>query len=379
MSRTSPIMQTAAWAALLALSACGSSEPAAPAAVATAPGEQVVNVYNWSDFIDPGIVQDFEKEYGIKVNYDVYDSNELLETKLLTGHTSYDVVVPGGAYFERGLQAGVYRALDVAELPNLPNLDPDAARAAAAYDPDHRFAIPYMWLVTTGFGYDVDKIAARLPDAPVHSWRLFFDPAVLSKLQSCGISILDSPADVLGSALLFLGKDPRSESLSDLAAAEKIMLAMRPYVRFINSSRYIDDLANGEICLALGWSGDIGAARFRAHQAGRSANIAYSVPDEGALSMVDLLAIPADAPHVRNAHLFVNYLLRPEVAARNSQTVRYANSVGAATALLSADVREDAAIYPPQQVRTRLFPDQPKSQAFTRAMMRVWTRFKAGG
>ena len=374
----------AAWAGALAtlllLSACSHGQEASPAGAASpAGGEPVLNVYNWSDFIDPAIVRGFEKEYGIKVNYDVYDSNELLETKLLTGHTSYDVVVPGGSYFERGLQAGVFRPLDPSLLSNLKNLDPEAARAAGAYDPEHRYAVPYMWLVTTGFGYDVDKIAARAPDAPVHRWRLFFDPAVLARFQNCGVSVLDSPADVIGSALLYLGKDPRGESLPDLEAAEKVLLAMRPYVRFINSSRYIDDLANGDICLALGWSGDIGAARYRAHQAGRTAHIAYSVPEEGALAMVDLLAIPADAPHVRNAHLFIDYLLRPDVAARNSQTVRYANSVAASIPLLSEELRNDAAVYPPPESRKLLHPDRPLSQEFTRAMMRVWTRFKTGG
>ncbi len=367
-------------AALLAagLLAAGCSGRSSSGSAGSAPGSaKVVNVYNWSDYIDPSVITAFEKEYGIHVNYDVFDSNEVLETRLLAGHTNYDVVVPSGPFLERQIEAGVYRKLDKSLLPNLKNVDPEIARATALYDPGNQYAVDYMW-ITSGPGYNTAMIKARMPNAPVDSWRMLYDPSVVSKFADCGVSILDAPSEVVGTVLLYLGKDPNSESQADLQAAEKVLTAIRPYIRYVHSSRYINDLANGEICLALGWSGDVKMARDRARQAGKGIDIAYSIPKEGAVRNFDMLAIPADAPHPFNAHLFINYLLRPDVAAKNSNLVEYANGDSASLPLLRESVRDDPGIYPPPSVLVKLVPERAKSPAFTRQLTRMWTRFKTG-
>ena len=328
------------------LAACaGCSDPTAHGPSA-AVSERVLNVYNWSDYIQPAVIADFSREYGIHVNYDVFDSNEILETKLLTGHTNYDIVVPSGAFFERQLQADIYRKLDKSLLPNLKNVDPEVARAAARYDPGNQYSVDYMW-ITSGVGYNTADIHARLADAPVDSWRMLFDPAIVSRFQDCGVQILDAPSEVVATVLIVLGRNPNSNSPEDLKAAEQVLKAMRPYVRYVDSSRYIDNLANGDICLAMGWSGDVKQAHDRARDAGKGIDVAYSIPKEGAISNYDVLAIPADAPHVRNAHLFINYLLRPEIAARNSNLIKYANAVSASIQPLDAAVRSDPGVYPP--------------------------------
>jgi putrescine transport system substrate-binding protein len=382
-----------AWLALPIIGCSGSSKspPAAnsgamspsiavanSASSASTDPEKVLNVYNWTDFIEPSVISEFEKEYGIKVNYDVYDSNEQLETKLLVGRSNYDVVSPGGSFLERQIKAGLYQKLDKAQLPNLKNLDPEAVRGMAVYDPGNQFAVAYMWLTTTGIGYDVAKIKARLPGAPVDSWRMFYDPAVLSKFQDCGVSVLDAPVDVLSTVLSFLGKDPNSDSPEDLKAAEQVLLSIRPYVRLVDTTRYYYALANGEVCLVLGWAGDVTVARDRAKEAGNGVEIAYSIPKEGTISIFDTFAIPADAPHPRNAHLFLDYLLRPDVAAKNSNKVKYATPVTAAVALLSPELANDPGVYPPPEVRAKLIPVRAKSEAFTRLLNRTWTRFKTG-
>ena len=366
---------SAALATLLAASA-GCSDPAAHGASATA-SEKVLNVYNWSDYIQPAVVADFSREYGIHVNYDVFDSNEILETKLLTGHTNYDIVVPSGAFFERQLQADIYRKLDKSLLPNLKNVDPEVARAAARYDPGNQYSVDYMW-ITSGVGYNTADIHARLADAPVDSWRMLFDPAIVSRFQDCGVSILDAPSEVVATVLIVLGRNPNSNSPEDLKAAEQVLKAMRPYVRYVDSSRYIDNLANGDICLAMGWSGDVKQAHDRARDAGKGIDVAYSIPKEGAISNYDVLAIPADAPHVRNAHLFINYLLRPEIAARNSNLIKYANAVSASIQPLDAAVRSDPGVYPPPAVRARLTPERARPPQYQRLLTRMWTRFKTG-
>src|ERR1700730_10912398 len=220
------------------------------------PGGKNPNVYNWSDYIEPSVLEQFTKQTGIKVNYDVFDANEVLETKLLTGHTNYDVVVPSAPFLKRQISAGVFQKLDKSQLPNLKNLDPDMLKRIAVYDPGNEHSVAYMW-VTSGPGYNVAKIKERMPDAPVDSLRMFYDPAVISKFKDCGVSVLDAPSEVVGTVLIYLGKDPRSESADDLKAAEAVLLSIRPYLRYVHASRYIDDLANGETCLALGWSGDV--------------------------------------------------------------------------------------------------------------------------
>jgi putrescine transport system substrate-binding protein len=340
-------------------------------------GDNVVNVYNWSDYIDPQVLQDFEKQYGIKVNYDVYDKNEVLETKLLTGNTGFDVVVPSAPFLELEIRAGALEKLDKSQLPNLKYLDPAVQRSVEQYDPGNQYAADYMW-ITSGLGYNLQAVKSRLPAAPVDSWRLLYDPAVVSKLKDCGVTILDEPTEVIGTALLYLGKDPNSESPADLAAAMKVLMAIRPYVRYVNSSRYIDDLANGEICLALGWSGDVKQAKVRAQQAGRTYTIAYSIPKEGAVENFDVLAIPANAPHPHNANLFINYLLEPRVAARNSNLVKYANGDLTSRQYLDKSVLDDPGIYPPPAVMHTLVPERAKSMEFMRRLTRAWTDFKTG-
>ncbi|HEY2808985.1 MAG TPA: polyamine ABC transporter substrate-binding protein [Steroidobacteraceae bacterium] len=357
----------------LALGGCGSRH--APAAVST---EKVVNLYNWGDYVDPSVLTDFEKEYGIHVTYDVYDSDEILETKLLAGHSRYDVVVPSAYFLEHEIKAGVYRKLDKSKLPNLKNMDAEVTRGLAAYDPGNQYAVGYMWLSTTGIGYNVAAIRARMPKAPVDSWRMFFDPAVLAHFQDCGIAMLDAPINVVGAALAYLGKDPNSQSPEDLAAVEGLLYAVRPYVRTINSAQYYGDLANADLCLVLGWSGDIILSRERAREAGKSVELAFSIPREGTVSNFDVLAIPQGATHPDNAHLFINYLLRPEVAARNTNALMYANSVMTASLpMLEERVRNDPGIYPPPEVRAKLVPSRAKSPAYTRLLMHTWTRFKS--
>jgi putrescine transport system substrate-binding protein len=339
--------------------------------------DKVLNVYNWSDYVEPSVLAAFTEKTGIKVNYDVFDSNEVLETKVLTGHTNYDVVVPSAPFLERQIKAGVFRTLDKAKLPNLKNLDPEMMKQIAVYDPGNEHSVPYMW-VTSGPGYNVAKIKERMPDAPVDSLRMLYDPAVVSKFKDCGVSVLDAPSEVVGTVLLFLGKDPRSQSVDDLKAAETVLMSIRPYLRYVHSSRYIDDLANGETCLALGWSGDVKQSRDRAHDAGHGVEIKYSLPREGSIMNFDMLAIPADAPHPNNAHVFINYLLEPEVAAKNSNLVKYANINTASTPLLVDAVKGDPNIYPPPDIQAKLVPEPPRSQDYQRLLTRTWTRFKTG-
>ncbi len=357
--------------------AVASTGTAAAAAAAPMDAERVLNVYNWSDYIDPSVVPAFEKEYGIHVNYDVYDSNEVLETKLLAGSTGYDLVVPSASFLQRQIQAGVFQKLDKALLPNLKNLDPAITHLIEANDPGNQYGVNYLW-GTSGVGYNPDKINAALPNAPVNSFAMFYDPAVVRHFKDCGVSILDAPDEVVGTVLLYLKRNPNSEAPADLQAAERVLLAIRPYVRYINSSKYIQDLANGEICLALGWSGDVEQARVRALQAGNGVKIRYQIAREGAVSFFDMLAIPADAPHPRNAHLFINYLLRPDVAARNSSAEHYATSNAAAYPLIDPTVYDNPGIYPTREELPLLHPNAAHTQAYTRELNRVWTHFKTG-
>jgi len=358
-----------------------SAKPASPAAATSASGapmdaEKVVNVYNWSDYIDPTVINDFQTEYGIKVNYDVFDSNEVLETKLLTGHTNYDVVAPSGAFLARQIQAGVFQKLNKALLTNWKNLDPEVMKKVEQYDPGNAYAVDYMW-ITSGPGYNVAKIKERMPDAPVDSWRMFYDPTVVSKFADCGVSLLDAPSEVVPTVFLYLGKDPNSTSPEDLKAAEQALMAIRPYIRYVHSSRYIDDLANGETCLALGWSGDVKQAHDRAAEAGKGIDIAYHIPKEGGISNYDVLAIPADAPHPNNAHLFINFLLRPDVAARNTNLIKYANG-DTPTPAINEGVRNDPGVYPPPEMLAKLHPEPMRTPDYTRLLTRTWTRFKTG-
>jgi len=372
-------------ACVIALVIAGCSQhqgPAAPqlataAEVKDAGEDKVLNIYNWSDYIDPSLIPAFEKEYGIKVNYDVYDSNDVLETKLLAARTGYDVVVPTAPFMQRQIGAGVYQKLDKALLPNLSNVDPALNRSVEVNDPGNLYGVIYFW-GTSGVGYDEDRIAAAMPDAPLDSFAMLYDPGVISHFKDCGVAILDQPDEAVETVLLYLGRDPNSESLEDLKAAERVLLSIRPYVRYINSANYVDGLANGQICLALTWNGDIGQARARAREAGRSTRFGYSLPKEGAMMYFDLLGIPADAPHPRNAHLFINYLLRADVAARNSNAVHYAVGNAAAYQLVDPAIYRDGSIYLSDEQRRRLHPMGSHTLAFMRELNRTWTRFKTG-
>ncbi|HZF16189.1 MAG TPA: polyamine ABC transporter substrate-binding protein [Steroidobacteraceae bacterium] len=363
---------------LLALGACGKKEEAASTAAAPPPPEEkVLHIYNWSDYIAPDTVANFEKETGIKVTYDTFDSNEVLETKLLAGHTGYDVVVPSANFLERQIKAGVFLKLDKSKLPNFKNMDPDIMARIAKHDPGNQYATDWQW-GTTGLGYNVAKVKAALGDVKPDSWALLLDPANAKKLQKCGITMLDAPSEVVDSVLIFLGKDPNSESLDDLKAAEAVLMKVRPYVKYFHSSSYIDDLANGEVCLSLGWSGDVFIAKGRAEEAKKNIELEYYIPKEGAIMWFDTLAIPADAPHPGNAHLFLDYTMRPEVIAAVTNFVTYANGNLASLPFVDEAVKNNPNIYPTPEMRNKLYPHMSESQEYSRQLNRAWTTIKTG-
>ncbi len=382
-------------ASIILVAACG-QKPAAPAAAGSLPAatagqpaaatldtdldmddEKVVNMYNWSDYIDLAVLAEFTRETGIKVNYDVFDSNEMLETKLLAGNTGYDIVVPSASFLQRQIAAGVFQPLDKSRLSNLKNMDPELLQRVAVFDADNVHSINYLW-GTSGVGYNEDKIKAIMPDAPVNSFDMFYKPEIVSKFKSCGVTILDAPSEVVGTVLLWLGKDPNSEALEDLAAAENVLMQIRPYVRYVHSSKYIEDLANGEICLAMGWNGDVLQARDRANDANKGFKVKYNIPREGAIAFFDMLAIPKGAKHVKNAHILINYLMRADIAARNSNFRRYASSNLASLPMVLDEVKNDPGIFPLPEVKAKLVADLPESPKFARKLTRSWTRFKTG-
>ena len=348
------------------------------ASPALAQEEAVLNVYNWSDYIAEDTIANFEAKTGIKVNYDVYDNNEIVDAKLLAGSSGYDIVVPSGNFLERQIQAGLILELDKSKLPNLSNLDPAAMQTATAQDPDNAHAVPYM-INTIGFGYNVAKVTEALgADAPLDSWDLIFKPEFAEKLSSCGISLLDSPSEVVGIALHYLGLDPNSESEEDLAKAEELLTSIKPFVRYFNSSQYIDDLGNGEICLALGYSGDIFIAADAAAAANQGVEVQYVIPKEGAATLFDFLAIPADAPHPDNAHKFINYILEPEVVAAITNYVFYANPNLPAIEFVDEEVKNNPGIYPPAETIAKAFVLGAHSPDYEEVLTRTWTRIKTG-
>jgi putrescine transport system substrate-binding protein len=336
--------------------------------------EKVVHVFNWSDYIDEEILAEFTAETGIEVVYDVYDSNETLETKLLAGGSGYDVVVPSAEFLARQIQAGVFQKLDKSRLSNIGNAWDTIAEAVAAYDPGNEYSVNYMW-GTTGIGYNSAKIAERMPDAPVDSWAMIFDPAVVSKFADCGVYLLDAPSELYPAALNYLGLDPNSTDAADLDKATEVLKGIRQYIKKFHSSEYISALANGDICLAMGYSGDIFQA---ADEAAEGVEVVYAIPKEGALMWFDQMAIPADAPHPENAHAFIDYILKPEVAAKASNYVFYANGNKASQPLLDAEVSGDPAIYPDEETMAKLYiklPYDPKTQ---RLVTRAWTGVVTG-
>jgi putrescine transport system substrate-binding protein len=347
-------------------------------AVSASAQDRVVNVYNWSDYIDESILEEFTAETGIKVVYDVFDSNEILETKLLAGSTGYDVVVPTGTFLARQIQAGVFQKLDKSKLPNLSNMDPAILERLSKYDPGNEYAINYMW-GTTGLGINVDKVKERLgADAELNSWALALDPETVGKLADCGVYFLDTSDEIVPAALNYLGLDPDSTNPDDLAKAEEHLLKIRPSIRKFHSSEYINALANGDICLAVGWSGDVLQARDRAAEAEAGVTVEYIIPKEGALMWFDNMAIPASSSNVEEAHEFLNYIMKPEVIAKASNYVYYANGNAASKPLLNEDVIGDPAIYPDDETVARLYTTSPKDQRAQRALTRLWTKVTTG-
>ena len=372
----------------LVMSACGGGKSGTEGtgAVATAsapessgaPGSgRVLNLYIWSDYLAPNALPDFEKQTGIKVHVSYFDTNETLETRLLAGHSGFDVVVPTASYFERQIKAGVYLTLDKSKLPNLKNMDAQLMSRVALHDPDNAHGVIYTW-GTNGIGYNAKMIKALVPDAPLDSWRMVFDPAVAAKIAKCGISVLDSPAEMLRVVLSYLGRDPNSQNPDDLAAGEAALTKIRPYIRNINSSEYIEALANGDICLAVGYNGDVLQARDRARDANKGIEIQYVVPKEGSILWFDMLAVPKDAPDAESAYAFLNYMMIPQVAADVSDFRRYATANAAAQPLVQPAVRDDPGIYPPKELRQKLAVQLADSPDQTRAITRVWQKFKTG-
>ena len=345
--------------------------------VAAQAQENVVNVYNWSDYIGEGVLEDFTEETGIKVVYDTYDSMEMMETKLLAGSSGYDIIVPTDRNLARLIQAGVVQNLDKSKLPNLQHQWTEIAERLANYDPGNEHAANYMW-GTTAIGYNVDKIKERMPDAPLDSWDMIFKPEVVSKFADCGVHLLDSADDILPAALNYLGLKPDSKDPAELQKAADLVKTVRPHIQKFHSSEYINALANGDICLAVGYSGDVLQARDRAAEAGNNVTVAYSIPKEGALIWLDAFAIPADAPHPEAAHTFINFMLRPEIAARNSNFVNYANGNKASQPLLDEAVIKDPAIYPPAETMAKLYTTTPNDQRVQREVTRLWTELKTG-
>ncbi len=366
---------------VLALSACGDHKSTGSAAAggdqAAGGGGKVLNLYIWSDYLAADTLANFEKQTGIKVHVAYFDTNETLETKLLAGSSGYDVVVPTASYFERQIKAGVYLTLDKSKLPNLENMDPQLMAKVALHDPDNAHGIIYTW-GTNGIGYNEKMVRQLMPDAPLNSWRMVFDPAVAAKVAKCGISVLDSPAEMMRAVYSYLGKDPNSQNPDDLAQAEAVLAKIRPYIRNINSSEYIEALANGDLCVSVGYNGDVMQARDRAREANKGIDVNYAVPKEGSILWFDMLAIPKDAPDADSAYAYLNFIMTPQVIADISNFKRYANGNLASQPLVQASVRDDPRIYPPLEQRQKLAVQLADSADQTRAITRVWQKFKTG-
>jgi putrescine transport system substrate-binding protein len=360
------------WAALVL---AGLAWLAAPAAHAV---ESVVNVYNWGNSIGKRTIADFEKATGIKVVYQEFDSNETLQVKLLSGNAGYDVVVPSDSFWARQVRVGLFRKIDKTRLSNVKLLDPAFMRILANEDPGNQYGLPWSW-GTDGLGLNVEKVRAALgPDVALDTWALLFDPAQAAKLKQCGISMLDAPADVFGSALIYLKKDPNSTDPADYEAAYELLARVRPYIRQFNSSSYINDLAGGDICVALGWSGDVNAARIAAVNARAPYRIAYSIPKEGSILWFDMLAIPKDAPHPDAAHAFIDFVLSEQQSANLTNDTSFPSAVPSSRKWVRAGVMADPAVFPSADTIQRLRLNKPIPPDLMRLMNRLWTKLKRG-
>ncbi len=340
--------------------------------------EKVLHVYNWSDYIAEDTIEKFTAETGIEVTYDVYDSNEVLEAKMLAGSSGYDVVTPSADFMNRQIAAGVYVKLDKSKLPNLKNMDAGLMKQAAVFDPDNAHAVVYMW-GTTGIGYNTKAIAERLGDsAPTDSWDLVFDPAIAAKLADCGISFLDAPTELLAAAMNYVGLDPRSTKKADLEKGAELLTAVRPHIRYFHSSQYISDLANGDICVSVGWSGDIFQARDRAGEADKGVEVSYVIPKEGATQWFDMLAIPVDSKNKDAAHAYINFMMDAQITANNTNYVWYANANRASMPMVEEEIKEDPGIFPPLDVQAKLWSAQVYNKRTDRVMTRLWTKIQTG-
>jgi putrescine transport system substrate-binding protein len=339
---------------------------------------QEVRVYNWSDYIEEELLTKFEEETGLTLIYDVFDSNEVLETKMLAGSSGYDVVVPSGTFLQRQITAGAFQKLDQSQLPNISHMWDVIAQRTAQYDPDNAYSINYMW-GSTGIGVNVDKVQEVLgADAPMNSLSLIFDPANMEKLASCGVHFLDAPSEMIPAALKYIGEDPDSHDPDVIAKTEAVFMGVRPYVQKFHSSEYINALANGDICVAFGWSGDIFQALWRADEAENGVTIAYQIPSEGALMWFDQMAIPADAPNPEGAHKFLNFIMDPANIAAASNYVYYPNGNLSSQELLDEEVIGDPAIYPDAATLENLYTTTPYPARVQRSVTRLWTKVKSG-
>jgi putrescine transport system substrate-binding protein len=337
-----------------------------------------VNFYNWSDYIDPTVLAGFTRATGIEVVYDTFDSNDIVETKLLAGRSGYDVVVPTAYFLERQIKAGLLQKLDRAKLPNSGNLWPEISNRLAVYDPGNQYAVNYMW-GTTGIGYNAAKVREILgPDAKIDSWDLIFKPENIAKFKDCGVDMLDSADDIFAAALKYLGLDPNSKNPAELEKAAGLVATIRPFVRKFHSSEYLNTLASGEICLVVGWSGDIKQAQKRAAESRSGIEIGYAIPKEGAQMWFDNLTIPKDARNVTEAHALIDYLQRPEIAARNTNFIAYANGNLASQKFIDKEIFSDPTVYPDAAVMKRLYTITARDQKTLRLTNRLWTRVKTG-
>ena len=354
---------------------------AALAAFMTAPAlaaDKVLHVYNWSDYIAEDTIKKFEAKTGIKVTYDVYDSNEVLEAKMLAGSSGYDVVVPTADFLQRQIAAGVYAKLDKSKLPNLKNMDASLMKTLGNYDKGNEHAVIYMW-GTTGIGYNTKAVAKRLGDkAPVNSLDLIFDPANAAKLKDCGITMLDAPTEIIPAAMNYLGIDPHSTKKADFEKAAELLIKIRPYVRYFHSSQYISDLANGDVCVTIGWSGDVFQARDRASEAKNGVEIGYSIPKQGTLQWFDTMAIPADSKNKEAAHTFINFVMDAQITADITNYVWYANGNKASLPMVEQEIKDDAGIFPSDEVKAKLWPAIVYKKKTDRIITRLWTKIKTG-
>jgi len=356
---------------VLFLSACAGDSATEQSA------ENIVNVYNWADYIDPGVVEQFETETGIKVNYDTYAAAATVDVKLLTGNSGYDVVIHSNLLASRVIDIGVYQKIDPEQLPNLANLDADTIRQIDIYESVRGYNIPYHW-GTTGITWNVDMVRERLPNQSMDTAAVFFDPEILSQLADCGVSFLDGTTSLIPLALAYLGRDPNAVDEESLAEVQELLLKVRPYVRYFSNDKYLSDVPNKELCVAMNWSGDYANATKRSQEAGIDINLAYSIPKEGSPLWIDGIYIPADAAHVRNAHVFMNFLMRGDIATLNANLSNYATPNAAALKNITEEKRNDPAIYPDEEAWARTFRIDPMDPIQERARSRVLARVKSG-